>query len=201
MPFEPDAGTATLPEIIWQVALDGLAVPVMVLRSDCAIVYCNSFGDAFLRAARIFRRMKGRLSIRRLGDDEAFVTAVAQAFTSKKRELFRLRQRTGEIGCLVHIVPLTELGFVLVSIAELRLKPEREEGWSRTLFGFNATGTGLAEALADGQSLAECSETMQLPIGTLRTRLKKLLARTGTSSQAKLAAVLLRGSVLLVNKR
>ena len=201
MPVEPDAGTATLPDVVWQVALDGLAVPVLVLREDCTIVYCNSFGDAFLRAARIFRRMKGRVSIRRQGDDELFVAAVSQAFMSKKRDLFRLRQRTGEIGCLAHIVPLSDVGFVLVSIAELRLKPEREEGWTRTLFGFNATGTGLAEALADGQSLAECAEAMQLPIGTLRTRLKKLLSRTGTSSQAKFAAVLLRGSVLLVNRR
>ena len=201
MPFEPDASTSSLPEIVWRTALDGLAVPVFVLRPDSEIVYCNTFGDAFLRGARIFRRMKGRLSVRRHSDDETFVAAVSLAHATQKRELLRMRMRTGEIGCLVNIVPMGEHGLLLVSIAELRLKPEREEGWSRPMFGFNPTGASLAEALTEGLSLAECAEAMQLPIGTLRTRLKKLLARTGTSSQAKLAAVLLRGSVLLVGGR
>jgi DNA-binding CsgD family transcriptional regulator len=71
------------------------------------------------------------------------------------------------------------------------------QGWSTAAFGFSAPHAALAESLALGHSLADFADTHNLPIGTVRTRLKKLLVQTGTSSQASLAAMLQRASVIM----
>ena len=182
----------------WKVAADGLAVPVFVLKPDCEIVDCNPFGDQFLRAARILRRNKGRLSVRRQSDDVLLLSGVSEAHQRQNTLLLRLRVRTGEIGCLIRIEPVAAAGLVVVTVAELRLEIAHPAGWTRGLFGFNATGAALAEAMADGKSLADFAEAEAMPIGTVRTRLKKLLAQTGTNSQAELVGILLRGGVLRV---
>ena len=193
--------TAEVPQTAWRLALDGLAVPVFLLRPDGAIVHCNQFGDAFLRAGRVFRRYKGRLSVRRQRDDDAWMTALLRSSDSRTHELLRLRQRTGEVSCLVHLDPVPGHDLVVVSIAELRLMPDREPGWSGAVLGLREVDAGLSESLASGQSLQEIADRTGTPVGTLRTRLKKLFTRTGTDTQTRLAATLLRGGVLFLERQ
>ena len=186
---------------VWRVALDGLAVPVLLLGRDGEIVYCNQFGDAFLRAAKVFRRLNGRLSVRRKHDDEAVMSALDRVHRTRVHELLRLRLRTGEVSCLLHLDPAPDSELVVATIAELRLAPDRAPGWSGLLLGLRNADIRLSESIANGQTLQEAADQDSTPIGTLRTRLKKLFIRTGTDSQTRLAAMLLRSAVLFLERR
>jgi len=48
----------------------------------------------------------------------------------------------------------------------------------------------LASLLARGSSLAEAAERLEVSINTVRTQIKNLFAKTNTSRQAQLAALL-----------
>lgn len=108
--------------------------------------------------------------------------------------MLRFLTRQEEASALMRIEPLPTKDMVTVCISELRAPLLLDAGWSRGAFGFSPQNAALAESLAIGRSLAEFAATESLPIGTVRTRLKKLLLQTGTSSQAQLAAMLLRAS-------
>lgn len=57
-------------------------------------------------------------------------------------------------------------------------------------FGLTPAETRLASVLAQGFSLAEASEQLHVSLNTVRTQLKNLFAKTNTSRQAQLAALL-----------
>jgi DNA-binding CsgD family transcriptional regulator len=97
----------------------------------------------------------------------------------------------------MRIEPVPDEPVVLVCITELRAPLPLDANWSRAAFGFSPQNAALAESLALGLSLAEFATAENLPIGTVRTRLKKLLLQTGLSSQASLAAMLLRASSIM----
>lgn len=192
---------AEVPYAALRIALDGLAAPVFVLGQNAEIVFCNQFGDAFLRAAKVFRRLNGRLSVRRKNDDGALMSALHHVRQSGAHELVRFRQRTGEVNCLLHLDPVPDSEFVVASIAELRLIPDREPGWSRLLLGLHQIDAALSESIANGETLQEIADRTATPVGTWRTRLKKLFDRTGADSQTRLAALLLRSSVLFFDRK
>ena len=178
-------------------ALGMLAVPAFLLRADCVILACNAAGKALLERSPAFVRHQDRLAIRRTNDAVALAEAVARAVARQEPELLRFLTRQEEASALMRIAPLAGESMVTVCISELRSPLLLDAGWSRTAFGFSPQNASLAESLAIGRSLADFAADQKLPIGTVRTRLKKLLQQTGTSSQAQLAAMLLRASVAM----
>ncbi len=179
-----------------RVALDSLATPVFVLRSDCAVVYHNEEAATLLHSGGAFRIGKGRLVARRARDDAVLVETVPQVCATGMLAQLRFISRTDEASILLRVAPVPGQPLVVVSLAELRVPLLLDAGWSRRFFGFSASAASLAEALADGATLASFAESTGLPIGTVRTRLKKLLQQTGTSSQSALVGLLLRGAAL-----
>lgn len=62
------------------------------------------------------------------------------------------------------------------------------------LFGLTRTEAAVAAALGRGRSLEEIAAGMGIGLGTVRSHLKHILAKTGTHRQAE-AVALLAGSV------
>jgi hypothetical protein len=179
------------------VALDMFAIPAFLLRPNCEILAASSTGPTLLQASRAFYAHHGKLAVRRSNDEQALTAAVARVAARGQVELLRFLTRQEEASALMRIQPLPNHPLVIVAIAELRAPSLLAAGWSRAAFGFSAPHAALAESLALGHSLADFAATERLPIGTVRTRLKKLLLQTGTSSQASLAAMLQRASVIM----
>ncbi len=177
--------------------LDILSVPVFVLRPNSEILDSNAAGQELLRVSRAFRRHQNRLVIRRAADAAAMAEAVNRVAARGEPELIRFLTRQEEASALMHIRPLEGEPLVLVAISELRAPLLLAAGWSRAAFGFSPQNAALAESLAVGHSLADFATAENLPIGTVRTRLKKLLMQTGMTSQASLAAMLLRASAVM----
>jgi DNA-binding NarL/FixJ family response regulator len=180
-----------------RVALNMLAAAVFILRPTSEIVETNNAGLALLRVSRAFRRHQNRLVIRRSADAAAMAEAVSRVAASGEPELIRFLTRQEEASALMRIEPVPGESVVLVCITELRAPLLLDTNWSRAAFGFSPQNAALAESLALGLSLADFATAENLPIGTVRTRLKKLLQQTGLSSQASLAAMLLRASSIM----
>lgn len=179
-----------------RVALDALATPVFILRADCTLVHHNHEAATLLHSDGAFRLGKRRLVARRARDETALAEAVTRVCASGAPEQLRLISRTDEASILVRVAPVPGVALVVIGVAELRVPLLLQAGWSRRFFGFTASAATLAEALANGATLASFAEGTGLPIGTVRTRLKKLLQQTGTSSQSALIGLLLRGAAL-----
>jgi DNA-binding CsgD family transcriptional regulator len=62
----------------------------------------------------------------------------------------------------------------------------------RELFGLTRTEAAVAAGLGDGKSLENIAADLGTGIGTVRTHLKRVLAKTGTHRQAQLVALLAR---------
>jgi DNA-binding CsgD family transcriptional regulator len=180
-----------------RIALNMLSSAVFVLRPTSEIVESNEAGQQLLRVSRAFRRHQNRLVIRRSADAAAMAEAITRVHTRAEPELIRFLTRQEEASALLRIEPVRGEGLVVVCITELRAPLLLDVNWSRAAFGFSPQNAALAESLALGHSLADFAVAENLPIGTVRTRLKKLLQQTGLGSQASLAAMLLRASSLM----
>jgi DNA-binding CsgD family transcriptional regulator len=178
-------------------ALHMLAIPAFLLAADTQILACNKAGRLLLQRSPAFLDNHGKLAIRRTNDQVALAEAVLRSAEQNESVLLRFLTRQEEASALMRIEPLAAQNMVTVCITELRAPLLLDAGWSRAAFGFSPQNAALAESLAVGRSLAEFAAAENLPIGTVRTRLKKLLLQTGTSSQAQLAAMLLRASAVM----
>ncbi|GAB0113686.1 helix-turn-helix transcriptional regulator [Acidisoma sp. C75] len=186
------------PQEAGQRILDMLTVSAFLLAADCTILGANAAGWALLRQSPAFFAQNGRLAIRRAPDAAALAEAVQRAARLGEPELLHFLTRQEEASALMRIDPVeAPPGSVACGITELRAPLLLAPGWSRAAFGFSPQNAALAESLAIGRSLADFAEEHALPIGTVRTRLKKLLLQTGTSSQMQLAALVLRASMLM----
>ncbi len=194
---QPDAAAKNVVFSATRASLDILCVPIFVLRPDSEILDCNEAGQELLRVSRAFRRLQNRLTIRRAADATAMAEAISRVASGGEPELIRFLTRQEEASALMRVQPVPGEPVVVVSIGELRAPLLLAAGWSRAAFGFSAQNAALAESLAVGHSLADFATAANLPIGTVRTRLKKLLQQTGMTSQASLAAMLLRASTIM----
>ena len=62
----------------------------------------------------------------------------------------------------------------------------------RDLFGLTRTEGLVAAALGQGHSIEDIASGMNVSLATVRTHLKRLLAKTGTHRQAEAVALLAR---------
>jgi DNA-binding CsgD family transcriptional regulator len=66
------------------------------------------------------------------------------------------------------------------------------------LFGLTPAEAVVASALAEGKSVGEIGAALGVSLNTARTHVKNILAKTGTSRQSQLVALLLRTAAVLV---
>lgn len=184
-----------------QQALDMLTVAAFALAADCAILGTNIAACVLLERSPAFRLHQGRLTIRRAHDAQTLAEAVQRVAERAEPVILRFLTRQEEASALMRIDPLPGMPRAVVcGITELRSPLLLAPGWSRAAFGFSPQNAALAESLAIGHGLADFAEENGLPIGTVRTRLKKLLQQTGTSSQMQLAALVLRASIVMTGR-
>lgn len=75
--------------------------------------------------------------------------------------------------------------------------PDSMEGLLARLFGLSPAESGLAAALAGGESVNDYAEARGVSLNTVRTQLKQALAKTGARRQAELVRLVLSGAAFL----
>ena len=85
-------------------------------------------------------------------------------------------------------VGIEKLAFVTISDPEAAVGPSPEE--MRAIFGLTRAESHLAKLIADGRSMPEICETMEITVNTARTHLKRIFAKTDTNRQTELLKLL-----------
>lgn len=106
--------------------------------------------------------------------------------------------RVGRLPLILEVAPLRPgsgvLGGERLAVLLFIRDPEApiELARLRDLFGLTRTEAAIAAALARGQSVDDIAMDMGIGIGTARTHLKRILAKTGMHRQAQLVGLLAR---------
>jgi DNA-binding CsgD family transcriptional regulator len=87
-----------------------------------------------------------------------------------------------------------EAGARIVLVVDPDHRRRAPAQWLCEGYGLTPAEARLAVALANGDSLKEIAEATGNRVGTLRTHLKHVFAKTGTRRQAELVRLVLRGS-------
>ncbi|HKJ88937.1 MAG TPA: helix-turn-helix transcriptional regulator [Gammaproteobacteria bacterium] len=187
-------------------ALESLAVGVILLDERERIFHANTKAEGLLEQRRGLTSIQGRLGAAhggdapRLRDMLAAVRAKAVLSGPPVPETLLLTSAPGEPQVLVVACPIppTKPDFrgpwpeatVAVFVSNLADAGLLNHEILVALYGLTPTEGRLACALARGRDLAELSGEWEISRETLRTHLKRVLGKTGTSRQAELVRLL-----------
>lgn len=184
-------------------ALDRLDTGVLVMDGACRILHASAMGEALLRANAELAVIGRRLSLRPPALRDRLSSLVRAAMDTARGRLAKpgaviLVPRRHRMPLTLELAPLRptisvfgeERPAVLVFIRD----PEAPIAVAqlRELFGFTRTEAAVAGALGRGQSLEDIAADMRISLATVRTHLKRILAKTGTHRQAQAVALLAR---------
>jgi DNA-binding CsgD family transcriptional regulator len=187
-------------------ALRALPFGVIGLDRFARIAYANEAGERALRGG--LSATDRRLGCRDASARSALHAAVARAIATSEQHgcdggsLLRVPRDFPARPLQLLVAPVMrragELRFgfagevaALVIVTDPDATPTPTAEALRQLFALTPALSRLAAALAAGKTLAEHADEAQITVGTARTQLKELFARTSTSRQAELVRVLL----------
>jgi DNA-binding CsgD family transcriptional regulator len=190
--------------------LDRLSVGVLVVDSSGRLIFANSKGEAVLGSARGLAVRHGRVVTSNPRFRDRLTRAIAQAvlfpegLSQEPSGYIALPDKGVARPLTLKVLPLPLPAMPLAGSWPLAAIFIGEPGdmarglteLLRQLYGLTAAETRLVEALLKGDSLKEYAESVGVSFDTVRTHMKHVLAKTGTSRQAELIGELMRNPVL-----
>lgn len=184
-------------------ALDRLDTGVLVLDGSCRIVHASSMAQCLLRDNAELAVLGGRLWLRPPALHERLLSLVRAAMDAAHGRIARPGTalsipRPHRMPLALEVAPLRPstnpfaeprpscLVFIRDPQAPIAVARLRE------LFGLTRMEGAIAAALAQGHSPEEIATGMDIGIATVRSHLKRLLAKTGTHRQAEAVTLLAR---------
>lgn len=182
-------------------ALDRFGTGVLVMDGNCRILQSSAMADTLLRSSPELTVVGGRFSLAQPTLRDTLWSLVNAAIGTARNGTGKpgpvlLIPRHRQMPLTLEVAPLrpTALGAERPAVLVFIRDPEAPIATARLreLFGFTRTEAAVASALARGQSLEEIGTAMHIGLGTVRTHLKRILAKTGTHRQAQAVALLAR---------
>lgn len=174
-------------------ALDAIPVPVFLLGERRELRYTNRAADQLIAAEPAVRIVNGRFAPEGCVDDAQWRHAFA-------RGGLLLRRATGESLPLA-LIPVPERSRLmrerpgvaaLMTAADLR-SPSARAQRLRVFYGLSLAEADLAVLLCcDGLSPQACAELRGVSIGTVRTQIKAIYAKTEVARAAQLTALVMQ---------
>ncbi len=187
-------------------ALESLAVGIVLIDEQDRVTHNNSKAGELLRDRRGLMEVQGRVEATqavdrtRLGDMLAVVRSRAALRAPPIPEALLLTPGAGEpqllvVACPVHRDqphfrgpwPDVTTALFVSNLADAGLLNHEI---LMTLYGLTHAEARLACALSQGAALSELSRRWQISRETLRTHLRRVLGKTGTTRQAELVRLL-----------
>ncbi|KWC93235.1 LuxR family transcriptional regulator [Burkholderia cepacia] len=174
-------------------ALDAIPVPVFLLGAQRELRYTNRAADQLIAAEPALRVVNGRFAPEGCVDDVQWRHAYA-------RGGLLLRRATGEPLPLA-LMPVPEQSRLmrerpgvatLMTAADLR-SPSARAQRLRVFYGLSSAEADLAVLLCcDGLSPQECAGLRGVSIGTIRTQIKSIYAKTAVARAAQLTSLVMQ---------
>jgi DNA-binding CsgD family transcriptional regulator/PAS domain-containing protein len=182
----------------FETALDTLAVAVVLTDADLRIVHANAAAQAMLVSRDPIRTERGRLALRSSAVAAALGMAVRQAANNGaaigKRGFIPAARANGAPSVL-HVLPLNhgELrpGVAPSAVAAIFVAPAvspmpAPNDALAALFDLSLAEAHVFAQIAEGRTQAEIARALDIEIGTVKTHLLHIFAKTGTHRQADL---------------
>lgn len=185
-------------------ALDHLFTAILVVDRSAKILYANDRAAAVLRAGDALRSAGRRLTtVHRAKTDQLMqmIQGAADAAAGRNGSsgggIAISREDQLPLSVLVAPFRPAQAGLGAPQPAAILFirdpeAPTMSKLTLQSVFGLTPAEASIASALADGKALNEIAAAHAITQNTVRTHLKKILAKTGTSRQAQLVALLLR---------
>jgi DNA-binding CsgD family transcriptional regulator len=192
---------------------DQTGVGIVLLDKSGAVITENSRAAAILRRGGPIRVDQGQLRAPETGDDRALQQAIRHSVDRFDSSHFD-GQPGGDVLSLwgrldgnsaqpmrVLIVPAepaqvltpsSRTTAAIVHIIDPAAAPRLDRPTLRRVFSLSKTEAEVASHLASGLSAAEVAEQLHVSLHTVRSHLKKLFQKTGTTQQSALVSLILR---------
>lgn len=184
-------------------ALDKMDTGVLMVDGTGRVIQASSIAERLLRDNAELAFICGRLALRSPALHDKLTELVRGAMATARGQIAKSGAalaipRPDRMPLALEVAPLRpavsafgeQRPCVLVFIRD----PEAPIAVARLreLFGFTRTEGVVAAALGRGASLEDIAAGMGIGLATVRTHLKRILAKTGTHRQAEAAALLAR---------
>lgn len=184
-------------------ALDRLDTGVLMVDDTCRIIHASQMAERLLRENAELTAIRGRLALCSPTLHDKLLSLVRDVMDTARGRIGRPGAalsvaRPHRMPLALEVTPLRQTGSafgaqrpcVLVFIRD----PEAPIAAARLreLFGLTRMEAAVAAALGRGSSLEDIAEDMGIGLATVRSHLKRILAKTGTHRQAEAVAVLAR---------
>ena len=190
-----------------EAALARLSVATLLLDRAGRVIHSNPAAEALLAAQDELTAHRRVLPVVAPQDDRRLRGLVVQALqhgnpaAAPPGGVMRVARPSGRPALEVLVSPATGVPpghgaarpAVMVFIRDPAAQPVAPEAWLRSLHGLSAVEARLMRALLAGERLEDIAGRLALGKETLRTQLKSVFAKTGTSSQTELVRLGLRG--------
>jgi DNA-binding CsgD family transcriptional regulator len=177
----------------FQQVIDRLSIAVFLVDSSGLVRHANPSGQALLRDGGALRSRNGRLSTQHPHEQTALLAAIAAGATGSQS--VALTSASGE-PLVASILPLDEgfrreaSGSPYAAAAVFINNPPGRFEWPGEMMAklFRLTGAELQIlfALLDGATIQQSADRFGIALSTVKTHLKRIFAKTGTSRQIDL---------------
>ena len=184
-------------------ALDRLDTGVLMVDGAARIIHASGMAERLLRENAELAVIRGRLALRPPALHDKLLALVRGAMDTAQGKIAKPGAalsvpRQHRMPLALEVAPLRpsvsafgeQRPCVLVFIRD----PEAPIAAARLreLFGLTRTEAAVAAALGRGASLEDIAANMSIGLATVRSHLKRILAKTGTHRQAEAVALLAR---------
>ena len=185
-------------------SLDAVDTGMMIIADGRRVLHANRIAEAMLERSAELVFKNGRLSARDPALRSRLSAVIEAALSSAGGELQRAPgmiriDRPGRTAWTLSVTPLRprwsslnwQRPLALLLMRDPEFPPHQIEAL-RALFSLTRTEAVVAVRLAGGAAPAEIADSLGIGIGTVRTHIKQILLKTGTSRQAEAVAIIAR---------
>lgn len=184
-------------------ALDRFDTGVLVIDGSGRVLQTSAMADTLLRASPALAVVQGRLMPRQPSLRNALSALISAAMETAQGRVGKpasvlLIPRPQGLPLTLEVAPLRPnaqaFGQVRPAVLVFLRDPDAPIAAARLreLYGLTRSEATVAAALGRGRSLNDIATQTGVSLGTVRTHLKRILAKTGTHRQAEAAALLAR---------
>ena len=192
-------------------AISRLSVATIVLDETGKVLRLNPVAEEILKSADGLKLVGGRLEATYPSDNRELQRLVKHAFSAEVREggltadAMSVTRPSGQVslGLVVEAIPSLEWAegkskpAAVIYIRDSVGKSLASEVVTKQLFNLTKAETALAMELANGLSLEEAAENLNIRRNTARAHLRSIFSKTGVRRQTELVRILLNSVVAL----
>lgn len=173
--------------------LDTITDAAFLVRNDGFLLHANRYADSFLRAAGLLLIRSGRLFSPDAKTDEALQLGFQSACRPDQLNAGALLLADHQGRKLATITPCPVGGGRFAALLLVKSPTGASAEFKQrlqSLFRLSGSEAEVAALLAQGLSPAQIAATRAVSLGTVRTQIKSVLSKTGSTRQAEVAALL-----------